>query len=66
MPPSMRSSTSLERLGASAPHGLDQVAGLQRASVEGGPGDLSKPRVAGQAEQRARGVGVPPRRAQAR
>ncbi len=52
-------------MGRVRPHGFDQVAGLQRAGVVGGVGDLRAACVAGQAEDGAPGPRVPPGRAEA-
>ena len=62
----MRSSGSPSNAWGVGAHGLDQVAGLQGAGVEGGAGDLRQAGVAGEAHNRAAGAGVPPGRAKAR
>ncbi len=62
-PPSARSS-STSRPDA-ADHGLDHVAGLEGHGLDHGPGQVGPAGAPGDAEQRAAGVGIPPRAAQA-
>ena len=63
-PPSTRSS----RIGVPlAPHHrVDDVAGLVRHRLDDGPGEVGRGRAAGDADDRAPGVRIPPRRARAR
>ena len=45
-------------------HRLDGIAGLERHRLDDGPGEVGAGRAAGDPDDRAAGVGVPPRRAE--
>ena len=63
-PPSTRS--SLQRRAAGPHHRLDRIAGLERHRLDDRTGEVGARGAAGDADDRAPGVRIPPRRARAR